>query len=154
MSSRYLPTLSNETTKLVGVAVAASFATFAAVEVYRSSQNKKRRLDLKRQATADVYGPEPSPVIAKASLRPDPEDSEEAARVVDAMEGLYRMPSDAHYDESLIREQLSRNYSFFGEEAMEKVRKGRVVVVGCGGVGSWAAVMLVRSYVPAPSAIT
>ncbi|PCH36872.1 hypothetical protein WOLCODRAFT_140616 [Wolfiporia cocos MD-104 SS10] len=28
---------------------------------------------------------------------------------------------------------------------MAKIRKGTVVVVGCGGVGSWAAIMLVRS---------
>ncbi|EDR10387.1 uncharacterized protein LACBIDRAFT_152374, partial [Laccaria bicolor S238N-H82] len=49
------------------------------------------------------------------------------------------------YDEDLIREQLARNYAFFGEKGMERIREGRVVVVGCGGVGSWAAVMLVRS---------
>lgn len=30
---------------------------------------------------------------------------------------------------------------------MVKVRKSYVVVVGCGGVGSWAALMLLRSYV-------
>lgn len=51
----------------------------------------------------------------------------------------------ADYDEDLIREQLARNYAFFGEKGMERIREGRVVVVGCGGVGSWAAVMLVRS---------
>lgn len=54
---------------------------------------------------------------------------------------------DSEYDEELIREQLARNYSFFGEHGMSTVRAGRVAVIGCGGVGSWAAVMLVRSYV-------
>lgn len=49
------------------------------------------------------------------------------------------------YDESLIREQLSRNYSFLGEEAMSKVRGAFVIVVGAGGVGSWCALMLLRS---------
>jgi tRNA A37 threonylcarbamoyladenosine dehydratase len=49
------------------------------------------------------------------------------------------------YDESLIREQLSRNYSFLGDEAMSKVRDAFVVVVGAGGVGSWCALMLLRS---------
>ncbi|KAI4520691.1 hypothetical protein K523DRAFT_276122 [Schizophyllum commune Tattone D] len=49
------------------------------------------------------------------------------------------------YDEDLIREQLARNYAFFGEEGMAKVRGASVAVIGCGGVGSWAAVMLVRS---------
>lgn len=41
--------------------------------------------------------------------------------------------------------QLTRNYNFLGEEAMAKVRNSYVVVVGCGGVGSWAALMLLRS---------
>jgi tRNA A37 threonylcarbamoyladenosine dehydratase len=40
--------------------------------------------------------------------------------------------------------QLTRNYNFLGEEAMVKVREGYVVVVGCGGVGSWCALMLLR----------
>ncbi|KAL1916916.1 uncharacterized protein VTP21DRAFT_5113 [Calcarisporiella thermophila] len=47
--------------------------------------------------------------------------------------------------EDLIREQLSRNISFLGEEGMQKLRGAFVVVVGAGGVGSWAALMLARS---------
>lgn len=43
--------------------------------------------------------------------------------------------------------QLTRNYNFLGEEAMAKVRDSYVVVVGCGGVGSWCALMLLRRYV-------
>jgi len=31
---------------------------------------------------------------------------------------------------------------------MAKVRESYVVVVGCGGVGSWAALMLLRRYAP------
>ncbi|UZJ55314.1 hypothetical protein CBS101457_004634 [Exobasidium rhododendri] len=49
------------------------------------------------------------------------------------------------YDEALIREQLSRNYSFLGEESMSKVRDAFIIVVGAGGVGSWCALMLLRS---------
>ncbi|KAI9344944.1 hypothetical protein BDR26DRAFT_818580, partial [Obelidium mucronatum] len=47
--------------------------------------------------------------------------------------------------EELIREQLSRNYSFLGEDGMKSVRNSFVIVVGLGGVGSHAAHMLVRS---------
>ncbi|KAJ3023501.1 UNVERIFIED_CONTAM: hypothetical protein HDU68_008570 [Siphonaria sp. JEL0065] len=47
--------------------------------------------------------------------------------------------------EELIREQLSRNYSFLGEDGMKSVRGAFVIVVGLGGVGSHAAHMLVRS---------
>ncbi|KAJ7496424.1 hypothetical protein FB451DRAFT_1018625, partial [Mycena latifolia] len=39
---------------------------------------------------------------------------------------------------------------FFGDEAMARIRGSTVVVVGCGGVGSWAAVMLVWSASPNP----
>ncbi|KAI8619626.1 hypothetical protein BC830DRAFT_1103319 [Chytriomyces sp. MP71] len=47
--------------------------------------------------------------------------------------------------EELVREQLSRNYSFLGEEGVAAVRASFVIVVGLGGVGSHAAHMLVRS---------
>lgn len=56
-----------------------------------------------------------------------------------------RQPSVEQWDESLIREQLSRNYSFLGEEGMNAIRNSFVIVVGAGGVGSWAALMLLRS---------
>lgn len=49
------------------------------------------------------------------------------------------------WDESLIREQLARNLAFLGDDGLDKVRKGFVIVVGAGGVGSWAATMLLRS---------
>ena len=38
-------------------------------------------------------------------------------------------------DEEVIREQLKRNYEFFGEEGMLKIRNKFVVVIGIGGVG-------------------
>jgi hypothetical protein len=38
-------------------------------------------------------------------------------------------------EQSLIREQLKRNYEFFGEEGMKKIINSFVVVVGIGGVG-------------------
>lgn len=49
------------------------------------------------------------------------------------------------YPPDLINEQLARNIAFLGEEGMNKIRNSTVVVVGAGGVGSWAATMLVRS---------
>ncbi len=50
-----------------------------------------------------------------------------------------------YYDETLITEQLARNYAFFGEEGMKSIREKFVIVVGAGGVGSWTVTMLVRS---------
>jgi tRNA A37 threonylcarbamoyladenosine dehydratase len=49
------------------------------------------------------------------------------------------------FDESLIKEQLARNIAFLGEEGVEKLRKSFIIIVGIGGVGSWAALMLIRS---------
>ncbi len=36
---------------------------------------------------------------------------------------------------ALVREQLKRNYEFFGEEGMKDIINSFVVVVGIGGVG-------------------
>jgi tRNA A37 threonylcarbamoyladenosine dehydratase len=49
------------------------------------------------------------------------------------------------YPQDLLREQLSRNFSFIGEEGMQKLRSAFVVVVGAGGVGSHAVHLLARS---------
>ncbi|RYF10670.1 MAG: tRNA threonylcarbamoyladenosine dehydratase, partial [Oxalobacteraceae bacterium] len=64
---------------------------------------------------------------------------------LNAVGGPATKDSSAPMSEELIREQLSRNYLFFGDESMEKIRSSFVVVVGVGGVGSWTATMLVRS---------
>jgi tRNA threonylcarbamoyladenosine dehydratase len=54
-----------------------------------------------------------------------------------------------HYDEELVLEQLARNRAFFGDNGLNRIRNGFVIVVGAGGVGSWAATMLARSGVGA-----
>ncbi|CEL95685.1 unnamed protein product [Vitrella brassicaformis CCMP3155] len=51
----------------------------------------------------------------------------------------------AKEEEEAMREQLIRNYQFFGEEGQSKVRGSFVVVIGLGGVGSHCAVSLARS---------
>ncbi|KAG1473024.1 hypothetical protein G6F56_001189 [Rhizopus delemar] len=48
-------------------------------------------------------------------------------------------------DESLVLEFLARNAAFLGDEGVAKVRKSFVVILGSGAVGSYAALMLVRS---------
>ena len=49
------------------------------------------------------------------------------------------------YDEELVMEQLARNRAFFGDDGIKKIRGAFVIIVGAGGVGSWAATMLARS---------
>ncbi|KAI0786980.1 ubiquitin-protein ligase molybdopterin-converting factor [Abortiporus biennis] len=132
--------LNSHRTQLVLTAAAASAATFGLFSAYNSYNRQKKREALNADVLRSVLShpgkgarsEHPSPIKLHSKL-PAPEDIPS------------RNAEDLEYDEELIREQLARNYAFFGDEAMDKIRKGRVVVVGCGGVGSWAAVMLVRS---------
>ncbi|KAI9295059.1 hypothetical protein K502DRAFT_324523 [Neoconidiobolus thromboides FSU 785] len=48
-------------------------------------------------------------------------------------------------DEELIKEQLSRNTAFFGEASINKLKNSFVIIIGVGGVGSWAFNMLLRA---------
>lgn len=113
-------------TQLLATALAASLATVGVLHAYNLHTKRVRRKELneeiKRSITA--YDLDAQQVPKKEPSRVDP--------------GI-------NYDEELIQEQLARNYAFFGEESMTKIRQGSVVIVGCGGVGSWAAVMLARS---------
>lgn len=56
----------------------------------------------------------------------------------------YKEP-DKNYPEVLIKEQLARNYAFFGNDGMKKIREIFVVVLGAGGVGSNCVATLARS---------
>ncbi|KAI9011015.1 hypothetical protein CLU79DRAFT_839425 [Phycomyces nitens] len=49
------------------------------------------------------------------------------------------------HDQSLIDEQLARNIAFLGHDKVKQLQRAHVVVVGAGSVGSWAALMLLRS---------
>lgn len=60
-------------------------------------------------------------------------------------EGKANGRKKAKTSEVIVREALARNYAFFGDEKMDAIRNKFVVVIGVGGVGSAAAVMLVRS---------
>lgn len=128
-------------TQLVATAVAASLATFTLLTLYSSHSKREKRRTLDREIHDSIS--------ALNEDRDDPtpiDEYEELTRSGQAGKPHEQsVQSGDVYDEELIREQLARNYTFFGEEGMKKIRGSTVVVVGCGGVGSWAAVMLVRS---------
>ena len=116
-------------TQLIVTAVAASLATAGLLSAYSSYIKQERRRNLNDEIYRTLASaPETETLPSPSPLSWDVQDG-----------------NDLKYDENLIKEQLARTYAFFGEEAMSKIRNGNVVVVGCGGVGSWAAVMLVRS---------
>ena len=47
--------------------------------------------------------------------------------------------------ESILREQLDRNYLFFGEEGMNLIKNSTVAIFNCENIGSNIAVTLARS---------
>ena len=110
-------------TQLLATALTAALATAGLLHAYNVHTKRIRRKELNDEIQRSITAHEPE-IQRLPSLRLDP--------------GIA-------YDEELIQEQLARNYAFFGEESMTKIRQASVVIVGCGGVGSWAAVMLARS---------
>ncbi|KAJ7649134.1 ubiquitin-protein ligase molybdopterin-converting factor [Mycena polygramma] len=117
--------LQSRRAQLAVTAVAAAATTATLISVYNSLSKRSRRRDLDQDILRSI----------SSSTLPPPENQRDVSAP----------NASLAYDEDLIQEQLARNYAFFGDEAMTKIRKGTVVIVGCGGVGSWAAVMLVRS---------
>ena len=47
--------------------------------------------------------------------------------------------------EAILREQLNRNYLFFGEKGMSLIRNSCVLIINCENIGSHVAVTLARS---------
>ena len=113
-------------TQLLATALAASLATVGLLHVYDVHRKRVRRKELNQEIQRSITA----------------RDLE--AQRVPSLEQP-RLDPGINYNEELIQEQLARNYAFFGEESMAKIRQASVVIVGCGGVGSWAAVMLARS---------
>ena len=130
--------LNSHKTQLVLTALAASAATYGILTAYNSYSRRQNRRQLAQDIQESLSRQKDSE-NTKASL-----DSN--SNQVDLTE--LSVPPSRDPDgqpEYIVREQLARVYSFFGEEGMKGIRSGRVAIVGCGGVGSWAAVMLARS---------
>jgi len=123
--------------QLIATGIAASVATASLIHAYTTHTRRQRRRELDDEIKRSISDLE--------STQEDSDDIEAKASQLQSQLDSTRIDANLDYDEGLIREQLARNYAFFGEEGMSKIRRGKVVVVGCGGVGSWAAVMLVRS---------
>lgn len=142
--------LHSHRTQLVLTALGAAAVSASAVTAYNAYtlRRKRRSLnhDIKRslELQTSFGGASGSTSLRRPSDVPFPGKE----RIDEEEEGGDEIELGGYeYDEELVREQLARNYAFFGEEGMKKVRGSSVVIVGCGGVGSWAAVMLCRSCV-------
>jgi len=152
IASRFDPR--SHKTQLVFTALAASALTAAAITSYNSYSRQQKRNELNRQvlnsvaasSSSDRGGSGVGRRKRRGTSPPRPEEISLNGGVGYGNGDWGGNESSAAYDEDLIREQLARNYAFFGEKGMEKIRGASVAVIGCGGVGSWAAVMLARSY--------
>jgi tRNA threonylcarbamoyladenosine dehydratase len=130
-------------TQLVLTALAASLTTAGLLSAYSSYNRRARRRNLSHDVLRSI-GAHDSDAAAAGNFLPALERKKD---ILSQSDGIISINGGSSYNDELVREQLARNYAFFGEEGMARVRAGSVVVVGCGGVGSWAAVMLVRSCV-------
>ncbi|KAH9929973.1 ubiquitin-protein ligase molybdopterin-converting factor [Amylocystis lapponica] len=132
--------------QLVLTALAASATTAALFSAYQAHTRRQRRRELDQDILRSLHSrPDASPPgDSRSNAKPKQEDDPVEPDISLGIDAKFRN-AVYEYDEELVREQLARNYAFFGDEGMAKIRAGTVVVVGCGGVGSWAAVMLVRS---------
>ena len=155
VTSRFDPR--SHKTQLVFTALAASALTAAAITSYNSYSRQKKRNELNREvlnslaaSSSSERGKSGGGRKRRGTSPPRPEQIYLNGGVEYGSGEWNGGASSVVYDEDLIREQLARNYAFFGEEGMKKIRGASVAVIGCGGVGSWAAVMLARSYVPSP----
>lgn len=128
----------SHTTHLVLTAAATALATCSILSLYQSFTRKKRRAHLADEINRSLAG-------GTTSTRIQPSPSSLFPQLASAAPPSPLPTSDTDYAEELVREQLARNYAFLGEGGVARVRKSSVVIVGCGGVGSWAAVMLARS---------
>ncbi|KAF8497383.1 hypothetical protein F5888DRAFT_1794308 [Russula emetica] len=128
--------LTRHRAELLLTAGVTAVATYSLLSLYHSRSRRSRRADLADQINRALASgaaetriqpsPSPSPPIPNTEPAPDPDP-------------------DSDYEEELVREQLARNYAFLREDGVSRVRAASVVIVGCGGVGSWTAVMLARS---------
>ncbi|KAF9961232.1 hypothetical protein BGZ72_004373 [Mortierella alpina] len=126
----------SQTTKMALVAVAASVTTAAVLLGYQSSVRKQRTRHFKNDSnTTTTIDRNPSvPRSIDTEKRPSPQQQQQQ-----------QPEGKIGFDEELVLEQLARNIAFLGEEGVQMLRDSFVVVVGAGGIGSWAASMLIKS---------
>ncbi|KAF9400680.1 hypothetical protein BGX21_003747 [Mortierella sp. AD011] len=124
------------------VAVAASITTATVILGYQGSQRRRNTKQLK-----DDHRLFSHPTSDKSSRPNSSGVTEHNVQPSGAAPGaqLKREKTKIEFDEELVSEQLARNIAFLGEEGVQKLRNSFVIVVGAGGVGSWAASMLIKS---------
>ncbi|KAJ2161419.1 hypothetical protein GGF46_001514 [Coemansia sp. RSA 552] len=126
--------------QLAATAVAASAVTAGAMWGTRRTRRARRAKDLKRDAL-EMFSLSDYDSLSDSGLAVVDANGKQQPEVVTKHTSVLLTPNE----ESLVQEQLARHYAFLGQTGMAKLRDSFVIVVGAGGVGSWAAMMLLRS---------
>ncbi|KAG1474373.1 hypothetical protein G6F56_000397 [Rhizopus delemar] len=115
----------SNTVKLSLTAVAASALTAASILTYQTNKRRWRAKTLKDELKeADLHRPIDLTPVGTTIGHHNPVNL---------------------FTEQSIEAQLSKTTEFLGKKGARKVRESYVIVVGAGGVGSWAALMLLRA---------
>lgn len=136
----FLTRLNTPSSRLILVAIASSTLTALTIYSFQSLRREHALSSVKAEASSI----EPTQIRRLNSIGAEDIKASKDTQIA-------RQAKRGEYDEELVMEQLARNRSFFGEEGIQRIRKGFVIVVGAGGVGSWAATMLARSGIGIPS---
>lgn len=111
--------------KLALIALASAALTTSTIFSAQALSRRSRRIRLRDEAEARLHEEEEEGAEEEVK-----DFTRLAGGKGKGKEGKKRGTSDL-----IIRESLARNYVFFGDEGMEKVRNSFVIVVGLGGVG-------------------
>jgi tRNA threonylcarbamoyladenosine dehydratase len=133
---RLLNRLTGPTTRLVLIALASSSLTALAILSFQSLRREHALYSIKEEARSI----KPTDIRRLNSI-----GAEDVSGELTKEEAIVKRARKGEYDEELVQEQLARNRAFFGEDGLQRIRDSFVIVVGAGGVGSWAATMLARS---------
>ena len=141
--------LESQAARFIAVALVASFVSLQARSVYTTVRESTGKERLNRDLQ-ELYKHDALDVSQKSAQSMSKDHNKEPNGIGDALKGVAGVAASVvgGFDDELIREQLARNYAFFGEDGMDTIRRATITVVGCGGVGSWAAMMLARRYAP------
>ncbi|KAK9472087.1 uncharacterized protein V1510DRAFT_418593 [Dipodascopsis tothii] len=129
-----------KTGTIAALSAVASAATAVAVTLVVQEYRHDRAVRELKRSIPDVPTPQVPQDVGQAAVAAG---AALAARRHD--EAGIEVDAGEEYPAELVAEQLARTAAFFGDEGLAAIRAASVVVVGCGGVGSWVATMLARN---------
>lgn len=142
--SRTADAAKTSTFRLLATITVTSALTAVSLLGVQTLQRRTQRRALRDNVESHFRTPSRKGSTASATGKSAGDDfDEELENYLEVRHNLKRSTSELEVQtktvgEDIIREQLARNIAFLGEEAVERIRKSFVVVVGLGGVGSAA----------------